>query len=355
LQATYQHAFRAITKKARAKTPWRGALPLTGQTARTLLRSHEESERVTADEEPLLDIARALERLNYHFVSVTPETRRRVLARRGGGEALSQDLRDVFGWNLPFDATLLPPGLLDTMLRAEIVDTSAGMMRSSVGFSTCMGRLFVRSAAPTTAKDAVFFGPDTYRFCAFLKQMNAAHGHLVDIGCGSGAGGLVLAENVTTVTLTDINERALAYARINALLAGCEVNLVESNVLESVHGRIDTIVANPPYLQDSLGRQYRHGGGSHGEALGLRIVEQAVESLRPNGVLLLYTGAPIIAGRDSFWEQAKPILARRHARTHYSEIDPDIFGEELELPANEGVERFAAVGLCARMPGSSWP
>ncbi len=312
-------------------------------------------ERVTADEEALLDVARALGRLNYDFVSVTPETRRRVVTSRGGEDAQSQDLRDVFGWNLPFDTAILPAGLFDTMLRAQIVSTSAGLMRSSVGFSTCMGRLFVRSAAPTTAKDAVFFGPDTYRFCAFLERMDAAHGHLVDIGCGSGAGGLVLAQNVTTVTLTDINERALAYARINALLAGCEVNLVKSDVLESVHGPIDTIVANPPYLHDTLGRQYRHGGGSHGEALGLRIVAQAVERLRPNGVLLLYTGAPIIAGQDSFWEQAKPLLARRHARIQYSEIDPDIFGEELDLPANQGVERFAAVGLCAWMPGTRWP
>jgi methylase of polypeptide subunit release factors len=139
-------------------------------------------------------------------------------------------------------------------------------------------------------------------------------------------------------------------SRVNAALAGVEAEVVRSDVLDGVDGALDVIVANPPYLRDPLHRRYRDGGGRFGEELALRILEQSLERLSPRGTLLLYTGAPIIDGRDFFHEQALPLLRERGARHTYYEIDPDVFGEELELEVNAGVERFAAVALCARLP-----
>jgi methylase of polypeptide subunit release factors len=217
-----------------------------------------------------------------------------------------------------------------------------------VRFSSLGEHLFVHSAFPTRDNDSVFFGPDTYRFCAFLRAHAGAARRVVDIGCGSGAGGIELAARCERVVLSDINTRALELARVNAALAGVNAEVVASDVLEGVDGNFDLIIANPPYMRDSAGRLYRDGGGDHGEALALRILRDGLSRLTPNGVLLLYTGAPIVAGRDTFMARAAPLLREHDVVASYEELDPDVFGDELDSPLYSGVERIAAVGLRVR-------
>jgi SAM-dependent methyltransferase len=297
----------------------------------------------------MVELGRALARQHYHFITVTPETHRRVnerAAREGRGRA--ESLRDVFGWNRPFDPGLLAPEMIEAMRAAGVLLTEGPLLRSGVRFSSLGEHLFVHSAFPTWQSDAVFFGPDTYRFCAFLRRHAESARRAVDIGCGSGAGGIAVAGLCERVVLSDINIHALELARVNAALAGVDADVVMSDVLESVDGNFDLILANPPYMRDSAGRVYRDGGGDHGEALALRILNAALSRLAPGGMLLLYTGAPIVAGRDTFIERAAPLLRDRDVSLSYEEIDPDVFGEELESPLYAAVERIAAVGLCVR-------
>ena len=107
-------------------------------------------------------------------------------------------------------------------------------------------------------------------------------------------------------------------------------------------------MSNPPYLNDALGRAYRHGGGAFGAALSLRILEAALPRLAPAGTLILYTGTAIIAGRDLFREAALPALAAGGFAWTYEEVDPDVFGEELETQAYRAADRIAAVVLNVR-------
>jgi hypothetical protein len=65
----------------------------------------------------------------------------------------------------------------------------------------------------------------------------------------------------------------------------------------------------------------------------------------PGGRLILYSGTPIIGGSDPFFESLQPLL-QLHARQYrYEEIDPDVFGDELESFAYAKADRIAAVGL----------
>lgn len=292
----------------------------------------------------LLELGRALVRDGYQFVTPTPETHRRVVARR----TQARDLRDVFGWSLPFERTLLAPALLALLRAADALMEDGPLLRATVRFSSLGDALFVHSAYPTVASDSVFFGPDTYRFCTFLERVAPRAARIADIGCGSGAGGLVAARaaHASEVVLTDVNPRALAFARVNAALANIAVSAVESDVLAGVDGAFDLIVANPPYMRDEAARVYRDGGGAFGEALSVRIVRESLARLTPGGTLLLYTGAAIVAGRDVFHEAVRTLLDACEAT--YVEIDPDVFGEELDRPGYERVERIAAVGLCAQ-------
>lgn len=222
---------------------------------------------------------------------------------------------------------------------------------SRVRFSTLEDQLFVHSAFPTLDNDAVFFGPDTYRFARALAQMvdvaqNAPS--IVDVGCGSGAGGLFLARKLAgkgaKITLVDINPKALRYSRVNAALNGVtNTNVVESDLFANVTELADLIISNPPYLVDHRGRAYRHGGEC-GFEISLRIVEESFDRLRPGGRLLLYTGAPVIDGIDQFRSALQSRLPR-NLRYAYEEIDPDVFGEELERRPYRRVERIAVVVL----------
>ncbi len=237
-------------------------------------------------------------------------------------------------------------------------------MRSRVRFSSLHGGLYVHSAYPTTDALAVFFGPDTYRFCRAIGRDARPARRVVDIGCGSGAGGLIAGKGAARVVLADVNDAALVCSRVNAALAGVHhAETVRSDIFASVDGQFDRIVANPPYMLDASRRVYRDGGGRFGEEISLRIVREASERLAPGGTLLLYTGTAVIEGRDTFLDAAAPMLQELGMPFRYEEIDPDVFGEELERPGYAAVDRIAAVLLTlsraegqrgTQAPGHRW-
>ena len=107
----------------------------------------------------------------------------------------------------------------------------------------------------------------------------------------------------------------------------------------------DLIIANPPYLVDDERRLYRHGGGELGIELALRITKQGLGRLKSGGRLVLYTGTPIINGVDPFFESISPLVQPHGLQFVYEEIDPDVFGEELERQAYAHADRIAVVGL----------
>lgn len=308
----------------------------------------------------LVALGRALREAGYVFVTVTPETHRRVDARAAAaGRAMARSLRDVFGWSRPFDASLLPKSMLELARAAGILVEEGSRLRSSVRFSSLGERPCVHSAYPTAAPDAVFFGPDTYRYCDLVgaeagEKPSRRAKRVVDVGCGSGAGGIVAAYAAHHVVLADINVGALRFAAVNAVLAGIEdrVEVIESDVLEGVDGPIDLVIANPPYMLDPASRAYRDGGGSFGEALAVRIARESLGRLEPGGRLVLYTGAAVVDGVDTFRRAVREVCVEAGAVWRYREIDPDVFGEEIEQnDAYTTVERIAAVALVVTARG----
>lgn len=287
----------------------------------------------------------------YRFVTPTPATHQRVNARPTHSEARSWT--DVLGWSRPFRKGVLPAEVERLLTAAGVLERVGDRSRSTVRFSTIdpedesdSPAVHVHSAYPTTGADAVFFGPDTYRFINLLRRSVGPARRLVDVGAGSGAGGLALRERVQQVVLADINHAALRHARINAAVAGARaVEVVESDVLAGVKGSIDVVIANPPYLADPGHRLYRDGGGVLGFDLAVRIVQEALARLESGGQLVLYTGSPVVAGEHPLRASLAPHLASRPCRSSWHELDPDVFGEELDAPAYGDVERIAVVAL----------
>ena len=295
----------------------------------------------------------------YGFTPVTPLTHQQVLSNRG--KTATASLRDIFGWSLPFAAQQLPGDLLQLLqlLQAGAVvghapGDHAGLLLSHVRVTSLDADLFVHSAFPTQAREAVFFSPDTVRFFKLIRDHLPARQakeplRIADIGRGSGAGGIMAARlrRGSQVTLTDVNPLALRYARVNAAAAGIQVSLALGDALAATTGDFDLIVSNPPYLVDDAARAYRDGGGDLGRALSVKIASQALQRLSPGGRLILYTGVAMVHGVDHFIRDMAPFLGAAGCVYTYEEIDPDVFGEELARPVYQGADRIAAVGLVA--------
>lgn len=298
----------------------------------------------------LLQLGRRLQADGYRFTTVTPLTHERNNAREENRKARS--LRDVFGWNRPFETDLLPAAELEALLESGVLRAHAGLWVSEVRWSNLDDLLFVHSSFPTLAHDSVFFGPDTYRFAQAIEEHLRTSSHpiknAVDIGSGSGVGAILIgrARRDAQVLALDINPTALRYTAVNAALAGTEnVSAWHSDILASASGEFDLIVANPPYMQDTQERAYRHGGGRLGSELSIRILAQAINRLSLGGTLILYTGAPSVDGVDLFLESARALVDVPGLAWTYREMDPDVFGEELETANYAKAERIAAVFL----------
>jgi len=304
---------------------------------------------MTPEQQALVALGHRLRSFGYRFTSVTPTTH--VIAYERPDAAPS--LQSVFGWNRPFAPGAIEDDLAQLLQRAGALERHEGGYRSAVRFASIGDLLCVHSGFPTLEPDSVFFGPDTYRFARLLKaavgDLSGTRGlRVVDIGCGSGAGGLCAAKLIggePELTLADISHKALAFSAVNAAINGIAATAVLSDILAGVDGQFDLIIANPPYLVDDAQRLYRHGGGELGVEIAGRIVEQALRRLGKGGRLVLYTGTPIIAGADAFFELVRPLLQLHAQHFVYEEIDPDVFGEELRRPVYAKVDRIAAVGL----------
>ncbi len=306
-------------------------------------------------------VLRHLADSGYRFMTPTPLTHQRVLAHRG--HQLGTTLRDIFGWSMPFtlaSCETITRELLAAMRGAGVLHTRSELLQSTIRVSSLGDDLLMHSAFPTTQDDAVFFGPDTYRFARFVQQ-GVAHVQakssqplrVLDVGCGSGAGGLAAARALAKlqqpapleVWMNDINPVALQMTAVNAACAGIAVKPALGNALRAVKGDFDLIISNPPYLEDAAQRAYRHGGTGLGRALSVRIAKEALGRLLPGGRLLLYTGVAMVGGVDAFLTDMAPLLSNGRFDWSYSEIDPDVFGEELDQPTYAHVDRIAAVGL----------
>ena len=292
-------------------------------------------------DEALLELLRLLKAADYDFMAVTPATHARVLTR----PCEKPGLRDIFGWNRPFHEDDLEGPILECLRESEMLDDAAGKLRSRIRVASLEDKLFLHSSFPTDAPDSVFFGPDTYRFVrAILPHLkSAAPRWIVDMGAGCGAGAIAAAafSPDARISAVDTNPLALRFAAVNAEANGATIETVEAG---EVPEGADLVIANPPYVMDEARRAYRDGGGLYGGEVALDWVRQALERMAPGGTMLLYTGASVVAG------EAPLVAELRRLGAEIEEIDPDVFGEELDRPAYAEVERIAVILATIRKP-----
>jgi methylase of polypeptide subunit release factors len=301
----------------------------------------------------LAELLQALADRDYRFTTPTPSVCRRMAERP---MTRAPDLRDVFGWSRPFAPADLEPALWSLLQEAEAVVQGPVGWRSAVRVSRVHERLFLHSAFPATASDAVFLGPDSYRFADLIAAELASGAPvrtILDVGTGAGVGGLVAERYApgAKVVLSDINPEALALARVNAGHARADFEVRHAGGLDGAPTDLDLIVSNPPYVAGESGRTYKDGGDLHGARLSLDWAIAGMRRLAPGGRFILYTGSAILdGGVDQFRHALELAVDAQGHQLRYRELDPDIFSGELRRAAYADAERIAAVGAVITRP-----
>ena len=145
--------------------------------------------------------------------------------------------------------------------------------------------------------------PETEHLVEAVQTRVPPKASILDVGTGSGAIAIALAHLLPAASLTavDLSPEALAVARQNAQTNSVTIHFQQSDLLASLppDQLFDAIVSNPPYIPESepLHPQVRAHephtalfAGPDGLALYRRLIPQALEHLKPNGLLALEIG-----------------------------------------------------------------
>jgi methylase of polypeptide subunit release factors len=124
----------------------------------------------------------------------------------------------------------------------------------------------------------------------------------LDLGTGCGIQTFHLASHCETIVATDVSERALAYARFNADLAGLTLDLRAGDLFEPVAGeRFGLVVSNPPFVitppDAGLPRYEYRDAGLGGDTLVRALVQQVGDLLEPGGIAQFLGNWEIPEGR----------------------------------------------------------
>ena len=266
---------------------------------------------------------------------------------------------------------MIPDDIFDALQKSAIITSNGNKLSSTIrvsnfylpissGYGSEIAPLYYIHSSFPTSSDAVFFGPDTYLFVAFLqtisKHMLQPPTYVVDMCCGSGAGAIHMARTYPRAKVfgLDLNPRALSLGAVNARLAETTVIFQESNLYTAVpkklkSGGIDLIVSNPPYIASSPNGEdlpvYADGGAEFGLDISLRIVEEGMKILSSTGVIIVYTGVAIPAddpGHDAFLEKLERLEGVE--LVEYKILHPDMWSEEIGRGAYAVAARIQVVG-----------
>lgn len=140
--------------------------------------------------------------------------------------------------------------------------------------------------------------PESETCIELLKELLPADAAtLLDVGTGSGCLGITASLELPqlSVTLSDISHYALTVAKDNAARLNADVETVKSNLLDSIPGSFDCIIANLPYVDTAWERSPETDhepelalfANDDGLALIKELITASKKSLNDNGLLFL--------------------------------------------------------------------
>jgi len=240
----------------------------------------------------------------------------------------------VLGMPVPYQqfAAHIPAELQETLHALDFVRTVGSFAEGTVSLSPLSRKILV---ADQLFSNRIPRGGDI-EFTAgavmpphastFLLLDNACRPfgfRIVDLGCGSGAVGLLISDTVQEILGIDIDRRAVAYARLNAALnrIAAEYRVGDARSPATVRAGADRLLFNSP-----SGPAREDPGQMTAEEAVRATVTSARELLVPGGQASLFTVLEVTTDRDATRHQVTewlgPHTAERRIRLlkspHYS-------------------------------------
>ncbi len=260
---------------------------------------------------------------------------------------------------------------LDTLLEAEVLTVeNATLHADRYMFAVMSGRPFVvsrlRHDRSEAGSVAVFLGRDSGELTELGRRTPGRD--VLDLGCGGGVVGisLAVADPSRRVVGADLCGEAVAAAWFNAVLNAVAYSAFQGDLYAPVgERRFDLILADPPAVPvpDELSSPVYGNGGTSGDRLMRRIVQEAAPVLRPGGRLLAMTELQGPPGPHPFlawlerWTEAVPGRrahlsirgCRRLPATYHSALGANLHF----LPGAEHIDPVAATPIFAEFATSN--
>lgn len=230
------------------------------------------------------------------------------------------------------------------LLKTGILKKSGGKLVSEIKITPYAGYLFASDfvtkykGAKQKRNDLVFpisvDSADLMSAAVKTKSKNT-----LDICCGCGFHAILLAKTSGHVIGSDINPRAIEFARFNALLNGIKnVEFRTGNLYEPVKGlKFDHIISNPPYETSATTKSILGNGGELGRDAWGVIINRLPEFLNDGGICQLVAKI-FLKKNETIEEVLKRYLKGPYAVLFQHKYSTDIYDEIYSR--YENVEHF---------------
>lgn len=244
----------------------------------------------------------AADRLASPAAGDGPTAVRAAAADRVASRAAIRDRLAAAGVPTPeVDARLLAAAAAD----GRVTDLESAVQRRCrrEPLQHILGSVGFRYLELTVAPGVFIPRPETEVLAGLAIDACPPGGLVVEPCTGTGAVALAVAsETDAQVWASDLDPAAVALARSNAARLGLDLTITQADlaaaVPSAVHGRVDVLVCNPPYLAahelDGLEPEVRCGdptaalvAGPTGHEASDRLLALAGSALAPGGTLLL--------------------------------------------------------------------
>jgi SAM-dependent methyltransferase len=231
----------------------------------------------------------------------------RLLDRTSAATKLNVLLRWFWLWHPPTEtqtADLIPPEFLSLLLESGLIE-ARGDSFTSAAMLLPIDTFLVASDHPQAIEnkqtEMVLWPNPTSKFLGRFAVRRHSSATL-DLGTGSGILSLSAAEYSDVVVATDLNERAVDFARFNASLNGVEnIKVLAGDCFAPVADRkFDLILSNPPFFITPQTHYLFCENQMELDGLCRRLVKEAPQHLNEGGYMEMLCEWAQIKGES--WE-----------------------------------------------------
>jgi hypothetical protein len=258
-------------------------------------------------------------------------------------------------------ARQISAGFVDTALEMRLVEKNGHLLCANLSLFPCFGKYIVTDQAEknTAINQVMWLWGESFILGGFVNRKQRRRG--IDLGTGSGVHAILASDHCSEVIGADVSPRALAFSNFNAQLNGSKnIDFVLSDLLDSIDGSCDLLIANVPYAPDTAARAGDNfwSGGIDGTDLLRRVVEALPTRLERDGVAhinSLFPNPPGTQIKDHFdaWLGGKlgdwQVLDHTWAVPRYQDLLSD-----RPYEGNKSAWRFGVVSLRRSDGGNGW-